>query len=172
VRSSQLFKAGAALALSTGIVLAPATAFAASTVTGTVSCYWPNADGSTTFSAGYNNTGATTVTIPVGANNYVTPSPQDRGQPTVFAPGSHPNTWAATMTAAELNSNPQWFINGTPTSYGSTIPQCATKPVSVSGSTTGYLAATAAIVALGAYVLNAPRRNRRLGAPAVEVKVG
>src|SRR5450755_3052000 len=81
VRSSQLFKAGAALALTTGIVLAPATAFAAGTVTGTVTCYWPNADGSITFAVGYVNTGAT-VSIPVGANNYVTPSPQDRGQPT------------------------------------------------------------------------------------------
>src|SRR4051812_47359609 len=74
VRSSQLFKAGAALALTTGIVLAPATAFAAGTVTGTVTCYWPNADGTTTFAVGYVNTGATTVTIPVGVNNYVSPS--------------------------------------------------------------------------------------------------
>ena len=125
VRSSQLFKAGAALALTTGIVLAPATAFAAGTVTGTVTCYWPNADGTTTFSVGYVNTGATTVTIPVGANNYVSPSPQDRGQPTTFLAGSHPNVWAPSLTATELGQNPNWFINGVPTSYSGTIPQCA-----------------------------------------------
>ena len=102
-----LFKAGAALALTTGIVLMPATAFAAGTVTGTVTCYWPNADGTTTFSVGYVNTSAATVNIPVGANNYVTPAPQDRGQPTNFLAGSHPNVWAPTLTAAELGQNPE-----------------------------------------------------------------
>jgi hypothetical protein len=159
VRSSQLFKAGAALALTTGIVLAPATAFAAGTVTGTVTCYWPNADGSITFAVGYVNTGAT-VSIPVGANNYVTPSPQDRGQPTSFLAGSHPNVWAPSLTAAEMNANPNWFINGVATSYSGAMPQCAAKPVSVNGSTTGYLGATAAVVGIGAYIVASPRRRR------------
>jgi hypothetical protein len=162
VRSSQLFKAGAALALTTGIVLAPATAFAAGTVTGTVTCYWPNADGSTTFSVGYVNSGTTTVAILVGTNNYVTPSPQDRGQPTSFLAGSHPNVWAPSLTAAELNQNPNWFINGVATSYSGTIPQCASKPVSINGSTTGYLGATAAVVGIGAYIIASPRRRRSL----------
>ena len=167
MRSSQLFKTGAALAVASGIVLAPAAAFAAGTVTGSVTCYWPNPDGTTTFSVGYNNTAATTVVIPVGANNYVTPAPQDRGQPTTFLAGAHPNVWAPSLTAAELNSNPNWFINGVATSYGGSIPQCASKPVSVSGSTTGYLGATAAIVGIGAYVIASPRRRRRTLTKAV-----
>ena len=161
MRSSKLFKVGAALAVSSGIVLAPATAFAAGTVTGTVTCYWPNSDGTTTFSVGYVNSGTTTVLIPVGTNNYVTPSPQDRGQPTTFLAGSHPNVWAPSLTATEMSNNPNWFINGVATSYSGSIPQCASKPVSVNGSTTGYLGATAVIVGVGAYVINSPRRRRR-----------
>ena len=163
MRTSQLFKAGAALALTTGIVLAPATAFAAGTVTGTVTCYWTNSDGSITFSVGYVNSGTTTVAIPVGTNNYVTPSPQDRGQPTSFLAGSHPNVWAPTLSQTDMANNPNWYINGVATSYSGTLPACASKPVSVNGSTSGYLGATAAIVGIGAYVIASPRRRRSFG---------
>jgi hypothetical protein len=161
--SSILRKAGVVVAVSSGLVLAgSATAFAATTVTGTVTCYWPNADGTTTFSVGYVNTGATTVTIPVGANNYVTPSPQDRGQPTTFLAGSHPNVWAPSLTPTDLANNPNWFINGVATSYTGTLTQCPSKPVSVDGSTAGYLGATAAVVGIGAYIIASPRRRRGL----------
>ncbi len=163
MRSSHLLKAGAALALTTGIVLAPATAFAASTVTGTVTCYWQNADGSTTFSVGYVNSGTTTVAIPVGTNNYVTPSPTDRGQPTSFLAGTHANVWAPTLTATEMGQNPNWYINGVATSYSGSLPACASKPVSVHGSTGGYLGATAAVVGIGAYIIASPRRRRGFG---------
>lgn len=57
--------------------------------------------------------------------------------------------------------NPGWFINGVAASYTGTIPQCASKPVAVNGSTAGYLGATAAVVGIGAYIINSPRRRRR-----------
>jgi hypothetical protein len=136
---------------------------APSPVTPSVSCYWANPDGSTTFSVGYTNTGATTVTYPIGPLNYVTPSPQDRGQPTVFLPGTHTNVWAPTVTAADMAGNPNWFVNGVAVSYGGNIPACAAKPVNVSGSTVGYLTATSVIVGAGLFILAAPRRRRTLG---------
>ena len=152
----------AVAAVTSGLVLAaPVSAMAATTVTPTVACYWSNPDGSLTFSVGYINTGAT-VTYPVGALNYVTPSPADRGQPTVFQAGTHTNVWAPTVTAADMSNNPNWLVNGVAVSYAGNIPACATKPVSVSGSTTGYLGATAAIVAIGAFILAKPRRRRGL----------
>jgi len=159
---------GAVAAVTTGLVLAsPVAAFAApSPVTPTVACYWGNADGSTTFSVGYTNSGATTVTYPVGTLNFVSPAPADRGQPTIFLPGVHTNAWAPTVTASDLANNPNWTVNGVPVNYGGNIPACASKPVSVSGSTTGYLTATAAIVGVGAYLINKPRRRRSLSSPA------
>jgi hypothetical protein len=39
---------------------------------------------------GYRNENAVAVTIRVGAKNKFTPSPQDRGQPTIFQPGRTP----------------------------------------------------------------------------------
>jgi hypothetical protein len=155
--------AGAVVALTAGLVLAaPASAMAASPVTPTVSCYWGNSDGSLTFSVGYVNSGSTTVTYPVGSLNYVTPSPADRGQPTVFLPGTHTNVWAPTVTQTDMANNPNWMVNGVAVSYSGTIPACASKPVSVNGSASGYLGATGAVVGLGLYVLASPRRRRAL----------
>jgi hypothetical protein len=153
----------AVAAVTSGLVLAaPVAAFAASPVTPTVSCYWSNTDGSLTFSVGYVNSGATTVTYPVGPLNYVTPAPQDRGQPTVFLSGTHTNVWAPTVSSADMGNNPNWLVNGVAVSYAGNIPACASKPVSVSGSTTGYLAATGVLVVGGAFILAAPRRRRSL----------
>jgi hypothetical protein len=163
VLSSKLRSALAVGAVTGGLVLAaPASAMAAGTVTGTVSCYWTNADGSVTVSVGYNNTTGSTQTIPVGSNNYVSPSPADQGQPTVFLPGVHDNVWAPTITPSEMSSgSANWFVDGNSVS-ATTFNQCATKPVSVNGSTAGYLTATSAVVGLGLYVIASPRRRRAL----------
>jgi hypothetical protein len=163
--------AGVAVVAAGLVLSAPAAAFAASPVTPTIGCYWANPDGSFTFSVGYVNSSATTVTYPVGSLNYVTPAPQDRGQPTVFQPGTHTNVWAPTVTAFEMANNPNWVVNGVSASYAGAIPACATKPVDVSGSSIGYLSATAVIVGGGAYILAAPRRRRGLAKP-VKTPVG
>ena len=164
---SRLLTAAAMTAVAGGIVVgAPVAAMAASPVTPTVSCYWPNSDGSATFSIGYTNSGTTSVTYPVGPLNTVNPAPIDRGQPTTFLAGTHNNVWAPTVTAADLNRNPSWTVNGVAASYAAAIAQCPSKPVSVDGSSAGYLTATAAVVGIGTFVLASPRRRRALR-PAV-----
>jgi hypothetical protein len=161
-RMSRLRSAAAVAAVASGLVLAaPVAAFAAGPVTPFASCFWANPDGSYTVSVGYTNSGATTVTYPIGTLNYVTPAPQDRGQPTVFLPGTHNNVWAPTITAAEFGGGANWYVNGTPVSVG-TFTACASKPVDGSGSSSGYLTATAVIVAAGASFLASPRRRRGL----------
>ncbi|MDX6221719.1 MAG: hypothetical protein QOD91_773 [Frankiales bacterium] len=58
------------------------------TVTPTLTCVFDNGDGTSTAVFGYTNTTGTAVTLPIGGSNNFAPSPQDRGQPTVFPPGS------------------------------------------------------------------------------------
>jgi hypothetical protein len=160
-RTRRLRTAVATAAAAAGlVVVAPASAMAAGTVTPSASCYWANPDGSYTVSVGYNNTGAT-VTYPVGPLNYVTPSPQDRGQPTTFLAGNHPNVWAPTIPASDFSGGANWVVNGVSVDV-STFSACASKPVNVSGTTSGYLGATAGVVGIGLYILNSPRRRRAL----------
>ena len=123
---------------------------APSPVQPTVSCYWDNGDGTFTFAVGYDNKGKTSVTYPIGAQNHVTPAPADRGQPTVFDPGTHPNVWAPTFTTAELQSGADWVVNGisAAASVGG-LPQCPTKPVPIAGAATGAVAAIAVTMLVG-----------------------
>jgi hypothetical protein len=164
----RLRAAAATAAVTAGLVLAaPASAMAAGTVTPSASCYWANSDGSFTVSVGYNNTGAT-VSYPVGPLNYVTPSPQDRGQPTTFLAGNHQNIWAPTIPATDFSGGANWVVNGVSVDV-STFTACSSKPVNVSGSTSGYLGATGAVVGIGLYILKSPRRRRAL-APRRQAK--
>lgn len=49
---------------------------------------------------GYQSNEKATVEIPVGALNSISPSPLDRGQPTLFKPGSYRNVFTAVVPAA------------------------------------------------------------------------
>ncbi|MGH8889186.1 MAG: hypothetical protein ACRDV3_05410 [Acidothermaceae bacterium] len=123
-----------------------------------VSCYWPNSDGSITADIGYNNSSATTQTYPVGALNFVSPAPQDRGQPTVFLPGRHDNVWAPTVSAADLSTGADWTLNGVKVSASiGGVSQCATKPVPITGGAGGVV--TFAILAAAAGVIFFSRRR-------------
>ncbi|MDZ4694754.1 MAG: PKD domain-containing protein, partial [Deltaproteobacteria bacterium] len=51
---------------------------------------------------GYSNTVAETVSVPVGANNKFTPSPQDRGQPIVFQPGRRVSVFSVPFNGSNL----------------------------------------------------------------------
>jgi hypothetical protein len=168
-------RTGAALAaLTAGLVVAgPASAFAAGPITPFVSCYWTNGDGTYTVSVGYTNNSAATVTVPVGPNNYVTPSPIDRGQPTVFLAGTHSNVWAPTISGQDFSGGANWYVNGVPVDV-STFTACASKPVNVQGSTLTYLTGTAIVAGAGLFVLATPRRRRRLASttPAAPVAAG
>jgi hypothetical protein len=123
---------------------------AASPVQPFVSCYWANTDGSFTVAVGYTNSSASTVTYPIGALNFVSPAPQDRGQPTVFLPGTHNNVWAPTITQADLAAGADWTLNGVRVSTGVTsIPACPTKPVPISGGVGGVIVFVAVAVIIG-----------------------
>ncbi len=52
---------------------------------------------------GYENPNLMAVTIPVGADNYFDPDPQDRGQPTVFEPGIHSEVFEIEFDGTDLN---------------------------------------------------------------------
>jgi hypothetical protein len=53
-------------------------------------CVVENHDGTLTALWGYENESSKVVTIPVGSDNKFSPSPKDRGQPKLFAPGRTP----------------------------------------------------------------------------------
>ena len=160
---------GAAV-VAAGAVLGMSGVAMAATVQPFVSCYWPNPDGSITVAVGYTNSSASTLTYPIGALNYVTPAPQDRGQPTVFLAGTHNNVWAPTISQADLTSGADWVVNGysVSTAVGS-LPACPTKPVPISGGAGGVVGfgVLAVVLAAALYSKSTRRRRRRLAAPAV-----
>lgn len=165
-RWSRLAVRAGALAVAIGMAtgLSGVAQAAPSPVQPYVSCYWPNSDGSITADIGYNNSSATTQTYPIGSLNFVSPAPQDRGQPTVFLPGGHDNVWAPTVSAADLSAGADWTLNGVKlsTSVGG-VPQCATKPVPITGGAGGFITFAIAAVAIGALVFSR-RRFHGLGA--------
>ncbi|MTI38399.1 MBG domain-containing protein [Fulvivirga lutimaris] len=55
---------------------------------------------------GYINSNDFEVTIPIGKDNKLTPSSQDRGQPTIFKPGSYSNVFEADFNGKNLT----WHI--------------------------------------------------------------
>ncbi|MDQ6650780.1 MAG: hypothetical protein M3Z02_11805 [Actinomycetota bacterium] len=95
----------------------------------TFACAATNADGTFTYFFGYDLAGTTPVTSKVGANqgtnnNLFTPAPADRGQPTTFAPGSHPNAVSVTTSATTLT----WTLHRTD-AVGTSSQLCNNPPV-------------------------------------------
>lgn len=60
-----------------------------------------NGDGTYTATFGYMNQNSAGVNIPVGANNYFSPAPQDRGQTTTFLAGRQTSVFTVTMLPGE-----------------------------------------------------------------------
>jgi hypothetical protein len=103
-----------------------------SKLTPLVTCVDLNTDGTITAHWGYTNTWTNQVTVPVGnrpgQQNYFSPSPEDRGQPTKFQPGTHNNVFTVTFSGTLT-----WYLddaNGTPNSAtaSSSSTQCAPVP--------------------------------------------
>lgn len=135
---------------------------AASPVQPFVSCYWDNGDGTYTVAVGYTNTTTSTVTYPIGALNFVSPAPENRGQPTVFLPGTHSNVWAPTITQADLAAGADWTLNGVRVSTSITsISACPTKPVPISGGVGGVIVFVAVALIIG--VVGFKNRTRYQG---------
>ena len=84
--------------------------------------------GPSTFAAtyGYLNPNATTVTIGIGADNRLSPQPEDRGQPTTFDAGRVGD--AFTVSGIPNGTNLVWILNGRTSTASSSFPTRCTEP--------------------------------------------
>lgn len=71
--------------------------------------WYKNADGTLTFSYGYINRSEKAIEVPIGPNNYFTPEPANRGQVTVFQPGTERNA-VIVVVAGTTTSNLIWTV--------------------------------------------------------------
>ncbi|GAB4080931.1 hypothetical protein GCM10028783_18790 [Modestobacter muralis] len=149
------------------LLISPATAQAAGTVTPTASCYQPNSDGSVSVLLGYVNNTGVTQTIPRGPANVITPSRYDGVQPTSFAPGSHPGAFALTVPASDAWGG-SWTLDGVTLSNASAVSQCpagTSLPADGNGLGMTMVMVGAGLVAAVALVVSR-RRGRALPAHA------
>lgn len=107
----------AALAASAGIARGQAVPLApvrnsGQTVTPAFEGWYKNPDGTYALSFGYFNRNANEVVeIPVGPDNYFSPGPADRGQPTVFYPRRNWGVFAVTLPAdAKVSDRIVWTL--------------------------------------------------------------
>jgi len=73
-----------------------------------VDCIVDNGDGTFVAFFGYDNPNTFGVTIPIGPSNYFVPNPNDRGQPTTFAPGAFQMVFSVSSNGAAL----VWHLDG------------------------------------------------------------
>lgn len=151
----------AAVALS----LVPGSASATYRITPLADCYADNGNGTYTVVLGYKNSTSQTITIPAGDNNTFSPSKYNSSLPTRFKPGEQHGVAKVTITQAELNSGPSWYVDGNrlSTSNASSATVC-------SASQLPMLANGAAVVLMvllaGAVGVVVVRRQRRVTANA------
>lgn len=91
-------------------------------------CVAENGDGTYTAYFGYRNPNAFVVTIPIGANNKLTPSPPNRGQATVFQPGRTPAYPNAAFSVPFPGGNLVWTLNGRTSTASPASKRCAVTP--------------------------------------------
>jgi len=99
-----------------------------------VDCVTRNADNTFDATFAYTNDGSAAQTVPAGTDNYFTPPPTDRGQTTVFQPGTH----HAAFTVQEIPNATKltWTVLSHSTTASSSGKSCAPastdKPIRVS----------------------------------------
>lgn len=71
--------------------------------------WYKNADGTLTFSYGYINRTGKAIEVPVGPNNSFSPAPADRGQVTLFQPGTERNA-VIIVVPGSFKQNLIWTI--------------------------------------------------------------
>ncbi len=156
-------RAVVALAVLVVALAAPAAADASplSRITPTVTCVDVNTDGSVTAHFGYVNSWTSQMTIPVGVRsggaNAFSPTPEDRGQPTQFQPGTFSDVFTVTFTEPALT----WLLDdakGTPNSATASASSTRCAPVPALGIDSPL---PLALLAVGLVALLA-RRGRRL----------
>ncbi len=104
---------------------------------------------------GYWNNSSSVENIPVGSNNNFSPSPQGRGQPTAFQPGTHDNVFSVTWNGS---GSLTWTIDNHSDTASTGSKQCATNPVPILGPQS--ILWIAVILASAGFVVL--RRRRRL----------
>jgi hypothetical protein len=139
-----------------GIVCVSAGPAAAATSTPIFECSFAQPGGGYVAVFGYQNSGATTETIPVGPQNRFQPAPADLGQPTTFDPGRHDNVLIVSWNGTDQL---QWKLNGISVSADAG-QVCATNPVPLTGSGLSTVVALF-VLAIGAVGLNAHLYMRR-----------
>jgi hypothetical protein len=71
--------------------------------------WYKNSDGTLSFSYGYINRTDKPIDVPIGPDNGFTPTPADRGQPSVFQPGTERNAFSVILPGT-FNQNLVWTI--------------------------------------------------------------
>ena len=133
-----------------GIVFVNAGPAAAATSGPIFECAFAQPGGAYVTVWGYENTGSTTETIPIGAQNRFQPNPADLGQPTTFDPGRHDNVLIVDWDGTDLL---QWKL-GTGSAKADAGQVCPTNPVPLTGSGLSGVVALF-VLALGGVGLNA-----------------
>jgi hypothetical protein len=72
--------------------------------------WYPNEDGTISYSFGYLNMNEETTEIPIGEGNMIEPAEYNGMQPTVFLPGRHRGMFAVTVPASMREADIWWTI--------------------------------------------------------------
>lgn len=154
---SSLSSAGL-LALAVGAFFMAGTGIAsAHKITPSVACvYHDTGTGQYNSEWSYFNDAGSSTTYAVGGSNFFSPSPQGRGQPTIFKSGQNNNVVTVTWNGSGGLS---WTVDGETATATTSSTACATNPVPIVGLQT-ILWVALAIAATGGIVLY--RRRRRV----------
>jgi hypothetical protein len=89
-----------------------------------LACVIPQADNTYTAYFGYRNNTDERITIPIGTNNRFDPAPINRGQPTIFQPGSS-TLWPDSTFPVNFNgSDLTWHLDGASVTASADSPRC------------------------------------------------
>jgi hypothetical protein len=168
--------AAALAVLSLTPVPASATPSWKTSVTPLLDCVQQNRDGSYTAVVGYSSSYSTTVSIPRGSNNHITPSTYDGPQPTVFRPGTQHGVFAVTVSGHDAAyANPTWYVDGNSLSgWGVSLSASCPLPTQLpaQGNDTGAAIALLAAGLLGVLVVVRLRRRALAAAVPAAAAVG
>jgi hypothetical protein len=154
-----------ALVLSGSVALAvisasPASAADGGPVSPVAECVSINGNGSFTAVFGTDNPSNVSRTLVVGPDNFFSPVPKDRGQPTVFPAKRSVAAFSVTFDGKPMT----WTLNGKTVTVSSSSPSCGAGPnVAEAPYTIGLIAL---MLALAAVWIHRSRRGMADRAPA------
>src|SRR5581483_4496164 len=90
--------------------------------------YYPGQNELTAF-FGYVSANPSPVTVPLGSDNFVSPSPGNRGQPTTFSPGTNHSVWAMTIDLGVVSSMTWNLLGQNATAVNDSNEYCTEQPI-------------------------------------------